>query len=142
MKAVFADALYWIALANRRDPWRQEALAARRLLGETTLVTTDEVLSEFLTALSKSGPVLRRTAVQMTRSIMHNPDVHVIAQTRESFLEALDRYTAREDKQYSLADCASMCVMDAEGIREVLTHDRHFEQEGYTVLMSGNRGRG
>lgn len=28
-----------------------------------------------------------------------------------------------------------MNVMDAEGIRDVLTSDRHFEQEGYNVLI-------
>ena len=38
--------------------------------------------------------------------------------------------------QYSLTDCSSMNVMDAEGIRDVLTHDRHFRQEGYNVLIA------
>jgi predicted nucleic acid-binding protein len=28
-----------------------------------------------------------------------------------------------------------MNAMDAEGIREVLTNDHHFEQEGYTILI-------
>ncbi len=33
-----------------------------------------------------------------------------------------------------------MGVMDAEGIRDVLTHDRHSEQEGYDVLIRTGRG--
>ena len=28
-----------------------------------------------------------------------------------------------------------MNAMDAEEIRDVLTHDHHFEQEGYNVLI-------
>lgn len=28
-----------------------------------------------------------------------------------------------------------MSAMDALGIREILTSDRHFEQEGYTILI-------
>ena len=39
------------------------------------------------------------------------------------------------DKGYSLQDCVSMNVMESEGINHVLTNDRHFEQEGFVVLM-------
>ena len=28
-----------------------------------------------------------------------------------------------------------MNAMDAEGITDVLTHDHHFEQEGYKILI-------
>jgi predicted nucleic acid-binding protein len=44
-------------------------------------------------------------------------------------------YESRNDKQYSLIDCISMNVMKNESLVEVLTNDRHFEQEGYTVLI-------
>lgn len=67
--------------------------------------------------------------------LLASPNVTVIPQTRESLRRALDRYEARLDKAYSLTDCAAMNAMDAEGIREVLTNDRHFEQEGYTILI-------
>ena len=50
-------------------------------------------------------------------------------------MRALDRYEARGDREYSLQDCASMIVMEAESITQILTNDRHFEQEGFTVLM-------
>jgi uncharacterized protein len=51
MKTVFADTLYWVAIVLPDDPWRQPAERARQALGDARLVTTDEVLSEFLTAL-------------------------------------------------------------------------------------------
>jgi predicted nucleic acid-binding protein len=38
---------------------------------------------------------------------------------------------ARPDKGYSLTDCISMQTMRKEGLTEVLTKDRHFEQEGF-----------
>lgn len=28
-----------------------------------------------------------------------------------------------------------MNVMESEGVTDVLTNDRHFEQEGFTILM-------
>jgi len=98
-------------------------------------VTTDEVLSEFLTALSSGGPQVRTRAVNTVRRILANADITVITQSHDSFLKALDRYSSRTDKQYSLTDCSSMNAMAAVGITEALTDDHHFEQEGFTVLI-------
>lgn len=135
MKTVFADTHYWLAITNPRDSWAKTATAVRVGLGRTRLVTTDEVLTEFLAAVCRAGPVARRRTAEAVRAILMDLDVRVVPASRESFLLALARYEQREDKSYSLTDCRSMNVMDAEGIVEVLTHDHHFRQEGYTVLM-------
>ena len=134
MRKVFADTLYWIAVTKPRDEWHDASLAARKRLGEVILVTTDDVLVEFLTALRK-GPVLREKAVQVVRAILGNPNVKVIPHSRKSFLEGLDLYAQRQDKEYSLTDCISMNVMKSESIQESLTNDDHFEQEGFRVLI-------
>src|SRR5262245_16222665 len=105
MKLVFADTLYWVAIARPHDPWAEPARTARDRLGEANLVTTDEVLSEFLAALSKSGPAIRRLSVQVVREILNDPDVRVVPQSREGFLHGLERFSKREDKSYSLTDC-------------------------------------
>jgi len=136
VKSVFADTLYWVAIARPGDPWLEPAKRARSTLGAILLVTTDEVLAEFLAALSKGGPDVRRAAVQMVRAVHRDPNVKIVPQTRDSFLRALSRYEERLDKEYSLTDCSSMNAMDAEGIREILTNDHHFEQEGYVILVS------
>ena len=138
MRTVFADAVYWIAIVRPRDPWQGAAKRAYEQLGSARLVTTDEVLTEFLAALSKSGANLRRSAVNFVRRILSNPNVKVVPQSRDSFQKGLSRYETRDDKEYSLQDCISMNVMKAESISDVLTNDHHFEQEGFTVLM--NRG--
>lgn len=135
MRSVFADTLYWAAIARPSDLWAGPARRAEEALGPVRLVTTDEVLTEFLTLLGQTD-ALRRVAAQMVRAILRNANVRVIPQTRDSFLKALDRYEARPDKRYSLTDCASMNAMDAEGIREVLTNDHGFAQEGYAVLVT------
>ena len=134
MKTVFADSHYWIAIVNPRDQWAEAAKTARTLLGEALIVTTDEVLTEFLAALS-SGKHMRKQAAKMVRLILDNPNVKVIPQTRDSFLKGLTFYENRNDKEYSLIDCISMNVMSTESLLEVLTNDHHFEQEGYTVLI-------
>jgi hypothetical protein len=50
VKQVFADTLYWIAIFLPGDPWASTARAVD--LSGASLVTTEEVLSEFLTAVS------------------------------------------------------------------------------------------
>jgi predicted nucleic acid-binding protein len=135
VRKVFADTLYWVAMVKRDDAYAPAARIARRAIGPCIIVTTDEVLYEFVTALAKGGPTLRQKGVRIARRLLEDPNVKVIAQSRDSFLRALDRFSRRPDKGYSLTDCSSMNAMDAEGITEVLTHDHHFEQEGYQVLI-------
>ena len=135
MKKAFADSSYWIAVANPKDQWSEAAKHARKSLGDAVLFTTDEVLIEFLTALSRGGPTLRQAAAKMVRAILANVNVRVIPQTREGFLKGLTRYEGREDKEYSLTDCVSMNVIESHALTEVLTNDHHFEQEGFTVLI-------
>ena len=66
---------------------------------------------------------------------MSNPGVVVRVQSHQTFLDGLALYRARPDKGYSLVDCTSMETMRQEGITEVLTHDAHFTQEGFTILL-------
>lgn len=134
MKTVFADSLFWIALVKPEDQWAKAAKTAKSNLGNVLIVTTDEVLTEFLTALSK-GERMRIQAGKMVRTILANPNVRVVPQTRDSFLKGLTLYENRGDKEYSLTDCISMNVMKAESLVEALTNDSHFEQEGFTVLI-------
>lgn len=135
MTEVFVDTAYFVARTRRSDQWRQAADAAREQLGDVAMVTTDEVLAEFLTAMSKSGQDIRQRAVLTVREALNSRAIRVVPQSHNSLLDGLDRYEARPDKAYSLQDCVSMNVMETEGITEVLTSDRNFEQEGFTILM-------
>jgi len=134
MKEVFVDTSYWLAVFRPRDHWAEAAKRAKSSLGNVILVTTDEVLTEFLTSMRETRG-LRRAAADAVRAILDNSNVKVIPQSRDSFFQAPKRYREREDKQYSLVDCRSMVAMQDRSIQEALTCDHHFEQEGYTVLM-------
>jgi len=135
MRRLFADAMYWIAIANHKDQWHAKSVHVMRSLGQATLVTTEEVLDEFLTYYSGHGPVLRNNAAQTVEDALADPQVIVRPQTHQSFLDGFALYKARPDKEYSLTDCISMEAMRQEGISEILTHDNHFTQEGFTVLL-------
>jgi predicted nucleic acid-binding protein len=134
MREVFADTNYWVAVSYPRDQFHAAALSAKGSLGEAILVTTDEVLVEFLNLMSKL--TLRDRAASIVRAVFDDANIVVLQQTRTGFLAGLEFYERRQDKEYSLTDCISMNAMDDRGIRDVLTNDHHFEQEGHTVLIS------
>jgi predicted nucleic acid-binding protein len=136
MRRAFADTAYWLAVARPRDQWTDAATRARAALGEHVLVTTDEVLTEFTAGVARLGPRLRGLAVDTIHEILCDTGVTVVPRSRDSFLSGLELYQQRLDKTYSLTDCISMQAMRAQGLSDVLTNDRHFEQEGFRVLMA------
>jgi predicted nucleic acid-binding protein len=135
VKVVFADTVYWVALINPKDQWRDAALSAKALLHDVRLVTTDVVLIEVLNFFAEHGEEARPRAASTAEAILTNPDTEVARNTYESFLSGLAFYKARADKSYSLTDCISMNLMLGRNITEVLTHDHHFAQEGFTLLL-------
>jgi len=132
---IFADTFYWIALANPADDAHQAAKAFDHANPEAALVTTDEVLIEFLNYFAGAGERRRRIVVGMFEEAMTHAGIEVLPQTRQSLLRGLDLYKVRSDKSYSLTDCISMMTMRERNITDVLTHDRHFAQEGFKVLL-------
>jgi predicted nucleic acid-binding protein len=118
MRTVFADTFYWIALTSPADVAHDRA---RQIKDD--IVTTDEVLTEYLTFFCGGPEYLRRKAAANAENILRDPSVRVLPQSRDSFLGGLKLYGERPDKGYSLVDCISMQTI---GIGDVLTNDRHF----------------
>ncbi|HXR25437.1 MAG TPA: hypothetical protein VN742_08760, partial [Candidatus Binataceae bacterium] len=120
------------------DEWAEAARVVD--VSNAALVTTEEVLSEFLAAICAHGDHARRLACRAVREIFNDPGVEVIAQSHESFLAGLALYERRPDKEYSLVDCISMNVMRQNQVQEILTNDRHFSQEGFVRLLERRTG--
>jgi predicted nucleic acid-binding protein len=93
------------------------------------------VLTENLNFFSKSIKPSRRQVLQSVRGILGSPSIIVVPQSRRSFLPACDLYEARADKGYSQTDSISMHTMERAGLKDILTNDRHFEQEGFMALF-------
>ena len=55
MKSVFADTAYWIAIVKPGDSLAEEAKDAKAEVEPAVIVTTDDVLDEFLTAMRPSS---------------------------------------------------------------------------------------
>jgi predicted nucleic acid-binding protein len=105
-----------------------------RSLRPQSILTTDEVLTELLT-FSAADQHLRVEASLVVNDLLADENVRVIPQTRRSFRAGFELYQARPDKGYSLTDCISMQTMRHSGLTEIMTNDRHFEQEGFRALF-------
>jgi predicted nucleic acid-binding protein len=59
VNAVFADTFYWAALTAIDDPAHVRAMGISRSLAPDRIITTDEVLAEYLTFFSGASANIR-----------------------------------------------------------------------------------
>jgi uncharacterized protein len=135
MKSIFADTFYWVALINKTDSWHQRVRSYSPNLSNVKIITTDEVLTETINFFASSPAPMRAAVSQLVVQIIADYNIQVIPQTHESFIEGLELFQQRFDKGYSLTDCISMITMKKLDIMEILTHDKHFTQEGFLILF-------
>lgn len=135
MKTVFADTFYWVALINAADSWHQSVRNYSRTLNTIQLVTTEEVLIETVNFIASFPSPMRKAVSQLVTQIIADRNITVVPQSHESFTAGLALFNKRFDKGYSLTDCISMVTMNQLNITEVLTHDKHFQQEGFVILF-------
>jgi len=136
VKKVFADTVYWIALYDPKDMLHQTAITLTKKLVNNTIVSTDAVLTEVLTSFSSYGSETRKSISFNIKELLQQKYVIIYPSDRNLFLEGLNLFQSRLDKEYSQVDCISMVVMQKEKITEVLTSDHHFEQEGFSILLA------
>jgi uncharacterized protein len=136
VRRVFADTFYWIALTDPTDAWHLTTREVSRSLGSVRIVTTEPVLIELLNFFAEAGPRRRREALATVDEIRQSSTVEVLPYEPYTTLsDGLALYADRDDKGYSMIDCLSMQAMRDRGIYEVLTHDAHFAQEGFVLLL-------
>jgi hypothetical protein len=83
----------------------QRALALTSETASSSIVTTDEVLTEYLTFFAAAPEAFRVEAADTVADLQANSVIRVIPQSRESFLTGLQLYRDRPEKKYSLVDC-------------------------------------
>jgi predicted nucleic acid-binding protein len=80
VKAVFADTFYWAAITSTEDTAHDRALSFSRSLQLDEIVTTDEVLNEYLTFFSGARPSVRAQAGKTVADLLASRLVLVVPQ--------------------------------------------------------------
>jgi predicted nucleic acid-binding protein len=135
MNKIFVDTNYFVALINASDQLHAQAAQAEYDYIDHSLVTTEDVLIELLNFYCEHGDVIRKRVSEFVREILLDVRVEVIEHANTTFLDGLELYESRLDKGYSLTDCISMNTCREMEIKDILTKDKHFAQEGFKILL-------
>jgi uncharacterized protein len=132
--AVFIDTSAWYAGVDRGDT--SHALASRRfqrlVAEESTLVTTNHVISETYTLLRvRFHPTVVHGFLQRLRSSRLTRRVFVLESWEEAAEDLLVQYA---DQPFSYVDATSFVTMRRLGLDEALTFDHHFSVAGFALL--------
>ena len=132
MTAVFADTYYFIALLNPKDSAHARASEFSRTSRARVLSTTC-VFTELADGLARCPN--RHLFRLLWDDFQQGPHTQLVWPDESLYRRAVDLYSARPDKRWSLTDCISFVVMQEHGVREALTGDHHFEQAGFRALL-------
>ena len=87
MRRVFVDTIYFVALINRKDQWREKALRVKSEITDAKFVTTEIVLIEVLNFLCEYGENLRQQVSLFVRDVLEDADFEVVSDTETTLLE-------------------------------------------------------
>lgn len=134
MNRVFLDTGYLIALEASDDQYHGQALEHWQVLKKRIplLVTTSYVFDETTTFFNCRDKHAK--AVKIGERLLQSTTVEFTHISNEPFESGWKIFKHYSDKRYSLTDCISFVVMEREGIRDVLSFDKHFEQAGFRML--------
>ncbi len=124
-----------IALAVPTDSMHEQARGFMDSLTAvgSRVVTSDLVIVEFLNSCSSVHG--RELAAQIARGLLSHESALVVESNRTRLIAAMTLYESRPDKEWSIVDCSSMLTCRELGIKRVFTHDRHFRQAGFEILL-------
>jgi uncharacterized protein len=79
MKPVyFADTFYWAALTSPDDSFYSKALELSRAVKPDRIVTSDDVLVEYLAFFAKADQSVRIQAAHLATQLLHSSSVIVV----------------------------------------------------------------
>lgn len=135
MKTVFVDTSALIAIGNRRDFFRPQAISVRNDLKETKsrFVITNAVLLEFGNAFSPLS--LKPVAVKLIEAVRQSAKWSCINIDDALMKKGMELYKRMHDKEWGLVDCTSIVIARDMGINDIFTADHHFEQAGFSILL-------
>ena len=132
MNVQFADSFVFLAILNPRD--RRHAAAVEAMNRTSVpLVTTAWVLTELADGLCARNS--RGVFLKIEERLRRDGRVTIVGASDELYEAGLGLYRGRPDKDWSLTDCISFVIMADREIREALTGDHHFEQNGFVALL-------
>jgi predicted nucleic acid-binding protein len=137
MADLFADTSALGSLADPTQPFHSLAASLYRAARNQNrkVVTTNYVLAELVARLTSPLRFARASIIAFIDDLKTSPYIEVAHVDALLDNEAWQLLKSRQDKDWSLVDCASFAIMTRRRISEALTTDHHFEQAGFVRLL-------
>ena len=113
---------------------RRHADARALLQAADARLTTSYVLAELI-PLCYARRLNQQKTLAFVATLLQNPLLEIVWVDEDLHRAAFTLLQERQDKTYSLCDAVSFLLMRERGLREALTTDKHFEQEGFVRLF-------
>lgn len=138
MSNIFADTSGWGNLIDASQPFHIQAAAIYRdcRLQGRKVITTNYVITELVALMHSPLKLPRSVAIGFVESLKTSPFIEIVHVDVRTDKKAWNLLKNRSDKEWSLVDCSSFVVMQERNIFESLATDHHFEQAGFTVLLT------
>jgi len=99
------------------------------------VITTNYIIAELVALMSSPLRIPRPRVIAFIEALKTSPHVEIIHIDLAMDEAAWQLLKNRQDKEWSLVDCASFVAMNQRGITEALTTDLHFDQAGFIRLL-------
>jgi predicted nucleic acid-binding protein len=137
MSELFADTSGWGSLVDPTQPFHTLATTIYRTARSQgrKVISTNYILVEWVALLTSPLRIPRPSVVNFIDGLKNSPYVEVVHLDLVLDGEAWKLLRSRQDKAWSLVDCARFVLMHQRGITDALTTDHHFEQAGFVRLL-------
>jgi uncharacterized protein len=137
MPGLFVDTSGWGHLVDRRQTHHQYTAFLYRNARQQRdkIITTNYIIAELVALLTSPLRISRSDTVAFINGLKSSPYVEVVHIDRDLDSQAWQLLANRQDKDWSLVDCASFVLMQQRNITQALTADHHFEQAGFVCLL-------
>lgn len=131
--SIFVDSSAWVALYHRDDSHAAlaEKISKNLVRQHASLVTTNYIVAETLTVVSQ------RSGKQRAQEFGHfvfNGTIPIVRIDDILDRQAFKLFSSLPDKNVSFVDCTSFVLCQELGIKNIFGFDKHFAQQGFTLL--------
>lgn len=140
MSDIFADTAGWGHLLDPSQKYHAQAATLYRHARQQgrKFITTNYILTEVVALLTSPLRIPRAATVAFIEGLKTSPHVSIVHIDPLLDEQAWQLLIQRQDKEWSLVDCASFVVMRQRALTEAFTTDEHFEQAGFIRLLKSS----
>ena len=120
---IFVDSSYYIAIADTKDQWHKKALELSEYIENNSSVVSSFIISEVVTEIG------RRCGGKVAYTLYNyfTDNCKIVYIDRDLLSESME-IVLKYDGTLSLADAASVAIMDNMKIGEIISFDSDFDK--------------